>query len=349
MSSVEAWPAFHGKSGSYELDVTKHLDIIGTLLRQDGRPEPVDLVIDIGFNSGFITEKLTTRHFGKNYILVEAFKGMLDLFKTRLGNATFKEQWFNQQVPAKSGAVIPDFEFLNVAVSNQSGGVLDLCVGDDTMWNGPNNGTPCPVDKVALDEVIPSRLSPAFQTAFAKAESAYMKVDVEGYDQMALEGLERVLQEQRGKYGDGAPRHLVNFIQLEACQSCIEKVKATENRTEYDVGTVKTFLESMGFETFLMGPRYIPLSHGSWDDAFNVFFNDPMNSNIRNYPGFNQWCPGPECPGDAVYNTFTADLFAMRTSHPRATEIKLALGSCQESRDFSLTDPQYEMAAKSAN
>jgi len=350
MSSVEMWPAYHGWGGSYEIDVMKHVDILGTLLRQDGRVEPVDLVIDIGANSGFITEKLTTRHFGKNYILVDAFIGMRDMFRERLGNESFKEKWFKEQVPDRSGAVIPNFDFLNYAVANKSGGSLDLCMGAWAMWGAVNDQKPCPVDKVALGDVIPSRLSPTLSAAFAAAESAYIKVDVEGYDQMALQGMSGVLQEERGTYSNGEIRHLVNFIQLEVCVVCTEAVKKNENLSEYDVKTVTTFLESMGFEVFLMGPRYLPLSHGSWDDSFNAFFSDAENSNAKTYPAFHDiHCPGTGCPGETPSNDFTADLFALRKSHPRATEIKLALGSCQESHDFSLTDEQYEIVSKPAS
>jgi len=348
MSSVAMWPAYHGWGGSFELDVQKHVDILGTLLRQDGRAEPFDLVMDIGANSGFISEKLTTRHFAKNYILADAYVGMLHFFEARLGNAEFKHRWFTEQVAAQEGTVEPSFEFLNYAVSNKTGGVLDLCAPDANMWGAVNNGTACPVDKVALDDVIPGRLSPAFRSAFAAAESAYLKFDVEGYDQMALEGMTGILQEERGLYSDGAPRHLVNFIQLEACVGCTESVKVVENRADYDVKTVVSFLETMGFETFLMGPRYLPLSNGSWDDSFNEFFKDPENGNGQTYPGLlHIHCPGPTCPQTPPLNTFTADLFAMRATHPRATEIKLALGACQESHDFSLTDEQYDMPAKS--
>jgi len=345
MSNAAVWPAYHGWAGSYEIDVMKHVDIIGTLLRQAGRAEPVDLVIDIGANSGFITEKLTTRHFAKDYILVEAYQGMLRMFESRLGNAEFKQRWFAEQVPARPGSKVPNFEFMNIAVSNRSGGVLDLCVKDDAMWGAVNNGTGCPVDKVALDEVIPGRLSPAFRSAFAAAKSAYVKVDVEGYDQMALEGMAGILQEERGMDSNGAPKHLVNFIQLEVCVSCTEHVKGVENRTAYDVKTVTAFLESMGFESFLMGPRYLPLSHGSWDDSFNDFFLSAENSNAQTYPAFQHiHCPGPACPTEGLkINTFTADLFAVRATHPRATEIKVALGACEESRDFSLADEQYEL------
>lgn len=342
MSSVEMWPAYHGWGGSFEIDVMKHVDVLGTLLRQDGRAEPFDLVIDIGANSGFITEKLTTRHFAKNYILVDAFKGLLDMFQTRLGNETFKQRWFAEQVPQRLGAEVPNLEFLNVAVSNVSGGTLDLCVKDDGMWSTSNNGTACPVSKMALDDAIPARLSPATQSAFAAAQNAYVKVDVEGYDQMALEGMAGILQEGRGTYDNGVPRHLVNFIQLELCQSCSEHVKAVEHRADYDVKTLTTFLESMGFETFLMGPRYIPLSHGSFDDKFRDFFRNAANSNDKKYRAFhNMYCPGYQCGAKA--NSFTADLFAVRANHPRAAEIKLALGSCQESKDFSLSDAQYEL------
>jgi len=348
MSSSAMWPAYHGWGGSYELDVQKHVDILGTLLRQEGRTEPVDLVIDIGANSGFITEKLTMRHVAKNYILVDAYVGMLHFFEARLGNAEFKQRWFTEQVPEREGIPAPSFEFLNYAVSNRTGGNLDLCAGEANIWGAANNGAPCPVDKVALDDVIPGRLSPSFQSAFASAESAYLKLDVEGYDQMALEGLSGILQEERGSYSDGATRHLVNFIQLEACVDCTESVKKIEGRADYDVKTQVAFLESMGFETFLMGPRYLPLSHGSWDDSFNEFFKDNENGNGETYPAFHKLCPGPSCPQQPPVNSFTADLFAMRATHPRATEIKLALGACAESHDFSLSDEQYEMSAKSS-
>jgi len=343
MKSAEMWPAYHGSGGSYELDVQKHFDILGSLLRQDGRAMPFDMVIDIGFNTGFISEKLTTRHFAKTYIAVEAFGGMKKMFESRFGNSTWKKRWFDEQVPPREGVVVPEFEFLNLAVNKVSGGTLELC--HNNMWSTSTENKPCPVDMVALDDAIPARLSPKFQSAYSGAESAYMKIDVEGMDENALRGMSRMLNETRGTYDGGAPRHLVNFIQLEYCVSCQQGVKRTSNEKEYDLHTTALFLESIGFETFMMGPRYLPISHGSWDDAFQKLSEDPQNMvGGANYPVFSALhCPGHGCPvpGKAPWISFTSDLFAMRAAHPKAAAIKLALGACQQSHDFELEDSQY--------
>lgn len=344
MTSPDVWPAYHGWGGSFELDVEKHWDILGTALRQDGNTHLFDLVIDVGANSGYITEKLTARHFSKSYILIEAYEGMKRFFDTRLGDATWKEKWFTEQVPERKGAESPQLEFLNFAVNDHSEGTLDLCHNE--MWSGMSNNVPCPVDKVAVDDVIPGRLSPNFNSLFSGAESAYIKIDVEGMDERALRGMPRILQEQRGSYSNGDPRYLVNFMMVEYCPVWMDNVKMRdEYKDEYDLKSMTSFLESMGFETFIMGPRYLPLSHGSWDDSFNQFPKDVENSvGGLNYPAFlAMTCPGPECPSrDSLSNRLSADIFAMRATHPMAAQIKLALGTCRESHDFNLGDKQYK-------
>merc|ERR1719482_2354041 len=113
------------------------------------------------------------------------------------------------------------------------------------------------------------------------------------------------------------------------------------NPDQYNIKTATEFLESIGFETFLMGPRYLPLSHGSWHDDYKVWTENPNNNagTRLNYPDFPDtvcwWC---QTMDEA---SFTADVFAIRSSHPHAAEIKLALGACKESKDFDIHDPQY--------
>lgn len=343
MTSPSAWPAYHGWGGTFELDLHKQWDALGTLLRQEGAVYPFDLVIDIGANSGYITEKLTARHFAKSYLLVEAYVGMKTFFETRLGNEEWKQKWFAEQVPKRKGAQVPQLEFLNVAVNDHTEGTLDLCFNE--MWSSMNNNVPCPVDKVALDDRIPSGLSKNFQSLFSAAESAYIKIDVEGMDEMTMRGMPRILQEERGTYSNGKPRHLVNFMMFEFCPIWMDNVKRRDQiQSDYDLKSMTTFLESMGFETFLMGPRYLPLSHGSWEDSFRDFPRDVENSvGGLNYPAFlSMTCPGPECPSrESLSNRMSADIFAVRATHPMATEVKLALGACQESHDFNIKDHQY--------
>ena len=121
------------------------------MLGEGGSTYSFDLVIDVGANSGYITEKLTARHFAKKYILVEAYHGMRTFFESRLGDGAFKQRWFTEQVPELPGKELPELEFLNFAVNERTDGTLDLCHNE--MWSGMNNNEPCPVDKVALDDV----------------------------------------------------------------------------------------------------------------------------------------------------------------------------------------------------
>lgn len=342
MTSPEVWPVYHGWGGSFDLDVQKHYDILHRVLREHARFEPFDLVIDVGANSGVITEKLTGRSFARNYILVEAYKGMKTLFDTRFGNEDWKRRWFAEQVPQREGTQVPQLEFVNFAVNSKSEGSVDFCTSN--MWSAMNNNVPCPVDKLALDDMIPGRLSENFHAIYGAAESAYVKTDVEGMDELALRGMSRLLQEKRGNYSSGDPRYLVNFMQMEYSPILMDdwKQKAQEEGlANYDLKTMTSYLESMGFETFLMGPKYLPLSHGSWDDSFKSFMEDPQNSyGGSRYPVFAAMaCPGPNCPTAPDYqlkNVVAADLFAVRKSHPKATRIKLALGACRESPDFDL-------------
>jgi len=58
-----------------------------------------------------------------------------------------------------------------------------------------------------------------------------------------------------------------------------------------------------------------------------------------NYPNFDdRLCKGCNTHD---HETFTGDILAIRASHPRITELKVALGACQESKDFDIKDAQY--------
>merc|ERR1719379_1443025 len=112
---------------------------------------------------------------------------------------------------------------------------------------------------------------------------------------------------------------------LEFCPACQNKVKQQKGLEQLDLQTQVSQLENMGFEVFLIGPRYLPLTHGSWTDDYNIFSQSQDKQPLGGkYPEFQELvCPGPWCRDDI--DMFAADLFAMRSSHPRALEIKLLL------------------------
>lgn len=273
-------------------------------------------------------------------------------FDSRLGNASYLNTWYAGGHIAhwNIGQALPQFEFLSYALSNETGGTFDICDPSKTWGLKGLNGEPlppCPVPIATVDSTIPSQLTPAFQSKFAQAQSLYIKMDLDGMDQIAIDGMRRLLGEVRGTHDNGGARYLVNFMMLEFCPSCIIETTQEKGFTKYDLGTHVQLLESLGFELFLIGPHYIPLSHGSWSEAYDTLFSTPDRCppTVSADKFADAACFSPNCTLDPLDEKNkcmrAADLFAMRASHPRATEIKLALGSCTESQYLQVQDPQY--------
>jgi FkbM family methyltransferase len=339
MKQADVWPAYHGRGGSYELDIFKLLDAISFQSGGSRADRPFDLMIDLGANHGYYTEKVVQRDFAKSYIMIEANPIIVEKsLKTRWYNSTWKKVWFEEQAHWQSDEQMPVFQVINQALSNHSDGVLDMCQTEPGM---KENGAHCTVPIASVDSLIPSKLTSTLQEQFKDASSAFIKIDTEGMDELVIRGMRSLLEEQRGTYEDGSPRYLVNFFQFEYSPLLMSLAKEREGFHEYDLKTVTAFLESIGFESFLIGPRYLPLSNGSWHDDFRTFTEDPRNNDGKKdtYPDFagvcGDWCGEIEGP------SFTADIFAIRSSHPKIKEIKVALGACQESKDFDIKDPQY--------
>lgn len=257
-------------------------------------------------------------------------------FASRFGNASWRKRFVLQQSTVRGGAIAsdPQFEFMNFALSDQSGGVLDTCGYQQDLGN--TSYINCTAEMATADSLIPGRLSPEFASRFSEAQSAYVKIDTEGMDEKVLHGMKGLLDEKRGS------GFLVNFLMLEFCTYCSERVRKFHSLPAYDLKTLVQTIESLGFEAFLMGPRYLPLSHGSWDDAFLSFSQDSNNARCHTdrYPKFKEIYGDVPCTEED--GVFTSDIFALRASHPKAAEIKVALGACSESQDFNTSDPQYD-------
>lgn len=355
MTHEDVWPAYFARGGSSDLDVLKHWDVLGRLLgcsdNSTGRcknAEPFDMTIDLGADWGSYSERFMARQFGKDFIMVDCVPPNKIVSDSRLGNTTYLSKWYEGLVQLPAGHNYPQFEFLSYALSNESAGSFDICDASHT-WSIKNpDGSappPCPVDIMRLDQIVPGKLSPAFQAKYAQAQSLYIKMDVDGMDQLAVDGMRGLLNEVRGTHEDGSIRYLVNFMMMEFCPSCIIETRQQEGFSKYDLGTQVQLLESLGFELFLIGPRYIPLSHGSWSESYNLLFGNPSACpTSMPFEKFKQAACLTSEPCEISECMFAADLFAMRASHPRATEIKLALGACEESREFDLEDKQYNIS-----
>lgn len=333
LKDPDVWPAYHGWGGANEVDTLKLIDMLGCKGKGCKEP-PFDLMLDLGANTGYYTEKLTVRKFAKHYVMVEANPVTSETLYQRWGNESWKKDWFTKQVPHDPA---PSFQVINQALSNHSQGEVDMCQTEESFK--PTGS--CKVPIASVDSLVPEKLTPELKEHFTNAQSAFIKVDTEGMDELVLRGMTQLLNAQRGVNEDGSPRFLVNFLQFEWSPWLMSKAKKREGFQEYDVKSVTQFLESLGFETFLIGPRYLPLSHGSYADEFKTFSDDPNNNaGVRvNYPNFDdRLCKGCNTKD---HESFTGDILAIRASHPRLTELKVALGACEESKDFDIKDPQY--------
>jgi len=337
---ADAWPAYHGWSGSFDLDQLKFIDLIGCTDRVGGNcgTMPFDIVLDVGSNVGTLAERLTVRHFSKSYIMIDANPVVNDIAKTRWGNRTWRRRWFVNQVDMKAGAVDPSFEIVDAALSHEDGLIMNLCMTEPSLTDDPSG---CSPTTTTVDAALENRLSSKFKKAVQKAKSMFVKIDAEGMDEMIIRGMKNLLNEVRGVHENGTPAYLVNFMQVEIAPALMDIAKQRDGMDAYDIKTMTQLLESLGFEAFLIGPRYIPLSNGSLTDEILSFLGESdNNANVRvNFPKFTS----PVCPwcGSQETATFTGDVLAIRSSHPRAQEIKLALGACKESRDFDIQDKQY--------
>merc|ERR1719162_12142 len=90
----------------------------------------------------------------------------------------------------------------------------------------------CKVAIASVDDLVLSKLTPKFQEHLRLAQSAYIKVDTEGMDELVLRGMSGVLNETRGQYEDGSPRHLVNFFQFEFSPYLMQIAKEREGFRE---------------------------------------------------------------------------------------------------------------------
>jgi len=345
MVHPDVWPAYQGFGGGFELDVQKHWDILYRLNALKPGSPPFDLVIDLGANSGLMTEKFAMRRFAKDYIMVEAQPPLKQLFDSRFGNDEWRTRFISEEsalfVSDSSTTFDPRFEFQTFALSDKSGGFLDTCDYQNDLGNTTPHQFNCTSEMATVDSIIPGRLSPDFASRFAQAQSAYVKVDTEGMDQKTFAGMKNLLAEKRGD------DHLVNFLMLEYCAPCMETVRKLNNLANYNLKTLADTLQSHGFEAFIMGPRYLPITHGSWDESFLTFSNssESHRCNVAKYPKFEAIYPEVFLNGQCkdTHSMFTADIFAVRSGHPQAEELKLALGACVESQDFSASDPQYDL------
>lgn len=353
MKQEDTWPAYHGWGGSFELDTLKLLDAL-SCKGADCPEHTFDLALDLGANTGYYTEKLTTRDFAKNYVLVEANPAFATDLKNRWESSEWKDKWFSEQTTnlgetwkkearqngdteEKDRRTVPEFVVFHQAISNNTEGELDMCVTEASLqfFGG------CKVGITSIDKLIAG--SDVFKSKVKDAQSAFIKIDTEGMDELVLRGMRGLLDEKRGQHEDGSDKYLVNFLQFEFAPLLMKLAKGRENFANYDIKTVTQFLESVGFESFLIGPRFLPLSHGSYKADFKTWTENPSNNaGVRlNYPKFDDqvcpWCQTMDEP------SFTADVFAIRASHPRAAEIKVALGACKESKDFNVNDETYDL------
>ena len=361
LTRQDVWPVYHGFGGSFEADLQKYTDLLGCQDNSTGACpyHPFDLFLDVGASTGEATENMLKRHLARDYILVEANGELVqNRLQTRWGNRDFVSKFLNAlaskgpAVRRRPDAPRPRFSIIE-ATASKAADEVDMCVVEPAFGQGPRGQAGCLSRTTTVDAVLQTKLPPAFQDIFNAAESMLVRVSTEGMDGLALQGMQELLRTQRGQYADGRPRHLVNLIQFEYNPSLWRMVRAREGLplSLYSLKNVTALLEQQGFETFLVGPRYLPLSHGAWDDRIEAFTGDPRNNDgmRKSYPGFHSlicaWC---ESLGQRNVTSSTSDILAIRSDYPHAAQMKRDLGACEESREFEPADPQNERGVETS-
>ena len=356
LTRQDVWPAYHGFGGSFEADLQKYTDLLGCKDNSTGACpyHAFDVFLDVGASTGEATESILKRHVARDFILVEANSDLVQRrLQPRWGSPDFVGQFLDAY--ASNGAAVrrrpdsprPRFDVVEAAASRAAGHEIDMCVIEPAFGQGPRGQAGCLSNTTTVDAVLQSKLSPSFRSVYETAQSMLVRVSTEGMDGLVLQGMRDLLQARRGQYADGRPRYLVNVLQFEYNPALMRLVRGREGLalSEYSLRNVTKLLEQQGFETFLVGPRYLPLSHGAWDDRFEEFTGDARNNDgiRKSYPGFHSlicaWC---ESLGERNVTSMTSDVLAIRADSPRASYLKRGLGACAESRDFDPADSQYE-------
>ena len=361
LTRQDVWPVYHGFGGSFEADLQKYTDLLGCRDNSTGACpyHPFDLFLDVGASTGEATENMLKRHLARDYILVEANGELVqNRLQPRWGNRDFVGKFLNAlsskgpAVRRRPDAPRPRFSIIE-ATASRAADQVDMCVVEPAFGQGPGGQAGCLSRTTTLDAVLQTKLTPAFRDIFGAAESMLVRVSTEGMDGLVLQGMQELLQTRRGQYANGQSRYLVNMIQFEYNPSLWRLVRAREGfpPSLYSLKNVTALLEQQGFETFLVGPRYLPLSHGAWDDRIEAFTGDPRNNDgmRKSYPGFHSlicaWC---ESLGQRNVTSATSEILAIRSNFPRATYMKRGLGACEESREFDPADPQNERGVETA-
>jgi len=361
LTRQDVWPVYHGFGGSFEADLQKYTDLLGCRDNSTGACpyHPFDLFLDVGASTGEATENMLKRHLARDYILVEANAELVqNRLQTRWGNRDFVSKFLSAlaskgpAVRRRPDAPRPRFSIIEATASaaSRAADEVDMCVVEPAFGQGPRGQAGCLSRTTTVDAVLQSQLPQAFGGILSAAESMLVRVSTEGMDGLVLQGMQELLQTRRGQYADGRPRHLVNLIQFEYNPALWRMVRAREGLPPllYSLKNVTAMLEQQGFETFLVGPRYLPLSHGAWDDRIEAFTGDPRNNDgmRKPYPGFHSlicaWC---ESLGQRNITSSTSEILAIRSDYPRAARMKRGLGACEESREFEPSDPQNEQWA----
>lgn len=349
LTGGKTWPAYHGYGGAFELDALKIIDMLGCRSdAQNCQGNPINTVVDIGSGEGEFSEMLLARNFARTYVMIEANSNKASSLRNRWYNQDYRSNWFGHQygfVPPSMGAsekfkAQPNILVMHSALSHMDGHKMNMCINEPSM---AENTDGCSPSSVTFDSMYQTQVPRVFRNLMSRATSSYIRLSAGGMDQMILEGMAEYLGATRGNYTNGEPRHLVNFIQVKVNPSTMQMTQSQEDFKDYNLKTMVKQLAGLGFVSFLMGPRYIQLSHGAWSDKFLDYLGNPSKSRdaSKQLPDLSaakcHWCK--QASKEDATRSF--EILAIRNSYPDLQKLKLALGACSESHDFTLQDKEY--------
>jgi FkbM family methyltransferase len=240
--------------------------------------------IDVGAHAGTFSDKLRWRFPTAAFVLIEA-------------DPTLYSNWL---VPGYG--LIHDTQVFNKAVDAVSNTRVNLTITGNSMDGAVTLST------TTLDDFIPSELTVQLRMRYDTSNTVFLKTDVEGMDELVLKGFQNALSRRAGQ-------SVVQIIQLEFAPQLMREVN--RDTQVYNLLSTVAFLERHGFAVFWIGPNFIPLSHGAWNDKYLELVEDPIA------------VLGEELGGPMANKSLATDLLAVREDYPHLVQMKQLLGSCK--------------------
>lgn len=156
--------------------------------------EGIDLLLDVGANEGQFAVRMKRAGFKGRIVSFEPLSAAFAVLERR---ATMDPRWEVRRLALSDGDGTAD---IHVAGNSTSSSLLEM--GERHLRSAPESAY------VGTETVETARLDSLWEDVVRAGESAFLKLDVQGFEMQVLSGAEQALAELRGVQAELALAHL---------------------------------------------------------------------------------------------------------------------------------------------